>query len=133
MTKGKKYIIAVGFDGFLCEDNWPEVGAPIIKNIAIVKGLKEDGHKIILWTCRVEKQLSEAVQTMGFYHDLKFDAVNENLPETIKEYGCDSRKITADFYLDDRNTTAEGMAILIQTGMLESEYVEKIIHNAKGR
>lgn len=117
-----KKIFAVDFDGFLVEDKWPEVGAPIQRNIDLVKGLKSEGHKIILWTCRKGKQLSEAVQTMGFYHDVKFDAVNENLPEIIEKYKGDSRKITADFYLDDRSMTYEQAKIILDTGMTEAEF-----------
>ena len=37
------------------------------------------------------------------FHGLKFDAVNENLPEMIKLFGSDSRKVFADYYLDDKN------------------------------
>lgn len=123
MNKDQKYIIAVDFDGFLFEDNWPFIGAPIIRNIALVKGLKEDGHKIILWTCRVKEELFHAVCACHKQGLGGFDAINANLPETIEKYGCDSRKITADFYLDDRNTTYEKMQILFQTGKTEEEYV----------
>ena len=31
-----------------------------------------------------------------------FDCVNENLPEVIKEFGSDTRKIFAHEYIDDR-------------------------------
>ena len=31
-----------------------------------------------------------------------FDAVNEPLPEQIKRWGNDTRKIYADFYIDDK-------------------------------
>lgn len=33
-----------------------------------------------------------------------FDAVNENLPEIIENFGSDTRKIFANEYIDDRNT-----------------------------
>ena len=31
-----------------------------------------------------------------------FDAVNENLQETIEQYDSDPRKVSADYYLDDK-------------------------------
>lgn len=31
-----------------------------------------------------------------------FDAVNDNLPEIIEFYGYNSRKISCDYYIDDR-------------------------------
>ena len=34
-----------------------------------------------------------------------FDAVNEPLPEQIKRWGNDTRKIYADYYIDDKNMT----------------------------
>ena len=40
-----------------------------------------------------------------FYLTLKtltFDAVNDNLPEIIEMYGNNSRKITCDYYIDDK-------------------------------
>ena len=33
---------------------------------------------------------------------LEFDAVNDNLPEIVELYGTNSRKITCDFYIDDK-------------------------------
>ena len=41
-------IIAVDFDGTLVENKWPEIGAPIEKNIAKVKAEQEAGAKIIV-------------------------------------------------------------------------------------
>ena len=33
---------------------------------------------------------------------LEFDAINDNLPEIVERYGCNSRKISCDFYIDDK-------------------------------
>ena len=33
---------------------------------------------------------------------VEFDAVNDNLPEIIEFYGHNSRKISCDYYIDDR-------------------------------
>lgn len=95
-------IYAVDFDGTLVEDVFPEIGSPIEGRIALVKLLKQQGHRIILWTCRCGKSLDEAVafcQKQG----INFDAVNENLPEIQEKWNNDTRKVFADFYLDDKN------------------------------
>ena len=42
-------------------------------------------------------------------HGLHFDAVNDNLPEIVARYGSNSRKITCDYYIDDRSFTVESM------------------------
>lgn len=105
MSKDRKTIIAVDFDGTLCENAYPRIGEPRVAMIDFLKNAQRkngpDACKIILWTCRTGDLLDEAVEwckTMG----LKFDAVNENLPEIIEEFGDDSRKIYADIYIDDR-------------------------------
>lgn len=96
-------IIAVDFDGTLCENKWPEIGEPNKELIAYLKEQKEAGVKLILWTCRVGKILENAVKWSA-EQGLIFDAVNENLPEVIAFMGGDTRKIFANEYIDDRNT-----------------------------
>lgn len=100
----KTKIIAVDFDGTLCENKWPEIGEANTELITYLKKQKEAGVKIILWTCRTWSLLKDAIswcRTQGLY----FDAVNENLPEVIKRMDGDSRKIFADEYIDDKSCT----------------------------
>lgn len=100
-------IYAIDFDGTLCKSKFPDIGEPIPSAIEYVKQLKEDGHKLILWTCRVGKNLDDAVKWCK-EQGIEFDAVNENLQEVIDEYGGDSRKVTADYYIDDKNLIVGG-------------------------
>ena len=96
-------IIAVDFDGTLCKDRWPGIGKPNTELFAaLILAKKELQAKVILWTCRRGDLLSEAVAFCKEY-GLKFDAINENLPEVIEWMHGDSRKIYADLYIDDRN------------------------------
>jgi hypothetical protein len=94
-------IIAVDFDGCLCVNKYPDIGAPNHKAIAALRARRRDGAKLILWTCRVGDEL-EAALNFCWLHGLRFDAVNTNLPEVIEKYGGDTRKICADEYWDDR-------------------------------
>ncbi len=75
-------IIAVDFDGTLCSECYPAIG-------------------IILWTCRCGDLLEEAVAWCRMF-GLEFDAVNENVAQTLEQYGTESRKISADVYIDDK-------------------------------
>ena len=101
------YTIAIDFDGTLCENQFPEIGAP---NRCLITELIEykKNHpevKYILWTCRdnhtEERYLDRAVQFCKDY-GLEFDAVNENLPEVQAMFNNDTRKVFANVYLDDR-------------------------------
>ena len=96
-------IIAVDFDGTLTQEGtYPFSGDPNIPLIDRLRALREDGHKVILWTCRENTALSEAVVFCQAY-GLIFDAVNDNLPEVKERIKGNPRKIIADLYIDDRN------------------------------
>ncbi len=94
-------IIAVDFDGTLCYSNWPELGEPNRPLIEYLKRWRAAGNKLILWTCRDGAALDSAI---SWCRDqaLEFDAINDNLPEIIELYGNNSRKISCDYYIDDR-------------------------------
>jgi len=94
-------IIAVDFDGTLCEACFPEIGRPNLELIRKLKTNRMNGDKLILWTCRTDKDLTDALAWCNSF-GLNFDAINENLPEILALYGGDSRKIFADLYIDDR-------------------------------
>ena len=97
-------IIAVDFDGTLCEDRWPKIGAMNEELILSLIWRQRHGQRVILWTCREGEKLNEAVKACeekGLY----FDAVNENLDSTVSYYGGNKpRKVFATEYIDDRNS-----------------------------
>lgn len=100
----RKYKIwAVDFDGTLCENKFPGIGKMNKLLIEMLKTKQKEGDKIILWTCRVGHALTEAILACRAY-GLFFDAINENLPEIIVEFGGDCRKIFADEYIDDKSS-----------------------------
>ena len=101
MNTNTYQIIAVDFDGTLCFSSWPELGEPNLPLIRYLIAQKHAGNKLILWTCRVGEALENAVSWCRDHH-LEFDAVNDNLPEIIEKYGTNSRKITCDYYIDDK-------------------------------
>lgn len=96
------FIIAVDFDGTLVEDKYPEIGPKIDLVFEAVKRWKRMGYKIVLWTCRDGEPLKEAV-SFCLNNGLVFDAVNRNIPEVVELFQNDTRKVYANFYLDDKN------------------------------
>lgn len=99
-------IYAIDFDGTLANTQYPKIVEPNKKVVAYAKMLKIQGHKLILWTCRQGQTLEEAVEWCTS-QGLEFDAVNEHLPEQIERWGNDTRKIYADYYIDDKAVTVE--------------------------
>lgn len=97
-------VIAVDFDGTLCEARWPEIGKANEGLIEWLRQCRESGDKLILWTCREEKLLDDALAWCKAW-GLEFDSVNDNLPERIAQYGNNCRKVSADIYLDDKAAT----------------------------
>lgn len=97
-------VLAVDFDGTLCENKWPKIGKPHHKIIDHVKKEKEKGHKIILWTCRVEDDLQTAINWCKHY-GIEFDAVNDNVPEIKERFAVCGPKIYYDELIDDRHCT----------------------------
>lgn len=102
ILSGKKSkVYAVDFDGTLCENLYPKIGYAKQDVINHITQLQNDGNKIVLWTCRVDDLLDEAVAWCE-EQGLLFDSVNENMQEIIDKYGSDTRKISADVYIDDK-------------------------------
>ena len=95
--------VAVDFDGTIVEDRWPEIGELIPGAVITLHRLHNEGHRVILWTCRCGNRLTEAVNFM-LRNGLPFDRINENLDEAIMAYGGNSRKVSADMYIDDKNS-----------------------------
>ena len=104
-------IYAIDFDGTLCKACYPDIGEPNLELIEYLKMQKLYGNKIILWTCRANKQLAEAVEWCK-NKGLIFDAINSNLTETISAWtDGESRKIYADVYIDDKAVSLEKLKI----------------------
>ena len=95
-------VIAVDFDGTLCEDAFPEIGEPNVYLIEALKIHQKNGDKLILWTCRCGEYLDKAVEWCK-EQGLIFDAINKNVPDVVAKYGEGGPKVFTDIYIDDRS------------------------------
>lgn len=89
-------IVAVDFDGTL----WTKKTANL-PLIARLRAAQQQGHTVILWTCREGEALREAL-TILREHGFVPNFVNRNAPETIARLRRDPRKVFADVYIDDK-------------------------------
>ena len=96
----RNMIVAVDFDGTIVEHRYPHIGNLIPGSIDYLKKFKDAGIKLVLWTCRAEEDLNQAVEFCRS-HGIEFDAVNKDI-SNIGLSGAISPKIYADFYIDDR-------------------------------
>lgn len=137
----KKYnwrtkVIAIDFDGCLCQDDYPEIGKPNEDVIEQAKRLRRDGACLILWTCRAGKDLEAAVEACRGW-GLEFDAVNENPQFRIDLYGNDCRKVGADEYWDDRSVwmgqsaggfrNIRGASVQVRSGKKIRQFIDEAL------
>jgi len=99
-------IISVDYDGTIVDDGFPKIGVPKEGAIPVLKALYEDGHRLVLWTCREDEPgklyLSQAVnnlEAMG----VTLHSVNETHPHDEFRDSELKRKVYADVYIDDKN------------------------------
>lgn len=103
-----KIIVAIDFDGTLCEPRFPEIGPPNTSLIGFLKNAKADnpGRLIyILWTCRVntatDDYLTQALNWCKL-QGLEIDYANESpIDRDFYPNGQVPRKMYADVYIDD--------------------------------
>jgi hypothetical protein len=66
--------------------------------LCIAQGCEKAGQKSNF----VDMPLLEEAVAWCRMFGLEFDAVNENVAQTLEQYGTESRKISADVYIDDK-------------------------------
>ena len=98
-------IIAIDFDGTIVEHDFPEIGKLKPHAKEIINRLFEQGHKIIIWTCRstqIHKTPNStifAVKDFLLTNGIRFHTINNNYAGLGFQ---PSPKVYADLYIDDR-------------------------------
>jgi len=94
--------IAFDFDGVLAKyksGQYPEIGEPVDGMKEFLDQLKEEGWKVIIFTCRGASEVEPWLAQHGF----SYDYINEN-----PDMPTVSPKIAADIYVDDRGVCFTG-------------------------
>jgi hydroxymethylpyrimidine pyrophosphatase-like HAD family hydrolase len=102
MINNESKLLAIDFDGTVVEDAYPKIGKPHPFAFQTLKMLQNDGHRLILWTYRCGRKLTEAVEFCR-ENGIEFYAINASFPEEKFSEKEASRKIHADHFIDDRN------------------------------
>lgn len=100
----------IDFDGTIVKHDFPRIGEPLPGAFDVMKELKENGWKLILWTCRendgykISRQFLKDAVEFCRENGVEFDAVNEACMdvEFRPEDGL-KRKVYGNVYIDDRN------------------------------
>lgn len=99
-------IIAIDFDGTIVDHEFPGIGKlkPNVKEV--INRLHNEGHTIIIWTCRTTQKEPTEESTIFCAKEfldrwgIKFHTINNNDPRNSFQ---PAPKIYADVYIDDRN------------------------------
>lgn len=51
----RRYILAVDFDGTICDDLFPGIGPPRANVIVAMRALRREGWEIVIHTCRANR------------------------------------------------------------------------------
>jgi len=94
--------IAIDFDGTIVDHKYPEIGNLKPNAKEVINALVEDGHTIIIWTCRAGVKEQEAANFL-LKNGIRFHYINENSKEVLSQFDGDCRKVFGDVYIDDRN------------------------------
>ena len=118
-------IIAVDFDGTISRGEYPAIDGEQPYAGEALRTLHEQGHYIIIWTCRCGTHLLDAINWL-VEHKIPFDRVNDHNPENVALYGEGGKKVYAHCYIDDKNIGGfPGWGTcLAEIGRMEAEYEE---------
>lgn len=96
-----KKVLAIDFDDTIAVQGYPECGKLIKGAKKVINKLYDEGHHIIIWTCRMEEPAAKAIEFLK-KNGIKYHTFNDHAAYIKEHYGNDTRKIFADVYIDDK-------------------------------
>ena len=84
-----------------------EIGSVVDGKYKILSKVGQGGMSVVYMAINEKANKTWAVKEVRKDGVLEFDAVNDNLPEIIEQYGNNSRKITCNYYIDDKAVLPE--------------------------
>lgn len=108
MNKKYKGVLAIDFDGTVASTDYPKINGLITGSKKYINRLFKDGWYIVIWTCRYDDTKTKEffkTEAQQFLDEkgVMYHCINEHCPRLIELYKNNTRKISADFYIDDKN------------------------------
>lgn len=97
-----KGVLAIDFDNTIANTTYPKINGLIKNSKKYINKLYDDGWYIIINTCRCG-EFEEAAKVFLDINNIKYNNINQHCPRLIELYKEDTRKMSADFYIDDKN------------------------------
>lgn len=97
-----KALLAIDFDKTIADSDYPHIHNLRPNAKEVLNRLHEEGFYIIINTCRSDGYEEEVRQYLNS-QEVKYHHVNTNHPGLCEYYKADSRKISADIYIDDKS------------------------------
>jgi hypothetical protein len=93
-------VIAIDFDGTLCEHKFPDIGQEVPGAFSVLRELQTAGHRLVLWTMRSDGEGPYLTQAVQWCRDrgIEFWSVNRNPDQCV---WSQSPKCYAQVYIDD--------------------------------
>lgn len=124
-----KLVLAIDFDGTVAKTEYPIIICLMPHAKEVINKLSAEGHTIIINSCRANEP-AEMMKNFLDEHGINYHHINENSPHRIQTYGSDTRKISADLYIDDHNLGCNSINWLavydeIQTYILQTKSLQE--------
>ena len=122
-------VIGIDFDGTIVYDAYPEIGEPIPGAIETINKWYNEGFWIVIHSCRAGEYEADMCRWI-YENKLDVHRINNNLDWRIEKYGGDTRKMSLDINIDDKNIgmqmyTGISMRMWITFSKYVNEYMEK--------
>jgi hypothetical protein len=125
--------ISIDYDDTIVYQDFPRSGTIKPNAKEVINRLYDEGHNILIWTCRAFERLETAKEYLNEC-GVKYHLINENLVNNIEKYGGDTRKMSAHIYIDDRQLGGIPNDWLVIEEMVRRDLVKaEIIENLKER
>lgn len=94
-------ILAIDFDDTIARTNFPTILKARRGAKKYINKLYEEGYYIIIWTCRHGEHEKDAKKWL-WLNEIDYHRINQHHPALIEVFKNDTRKISADIYIDDK-------------------------------